>query len=266
VPEETAPFRPLDVAHVRTALAGSAFNDVRYQARTGSTNDDAVPLLASSGAAGATLVADEQTAGRGRKAGRSWIAPPGSGLLFTTILPGTIAATDLWTVPFWVALCVADGIAHACAAHADLRWPNDLFVHGGKVAGILCVSRVAGNVARVGCGVGINVARPAASALAAIAPPPAFLSDADPHVRREVVLSEVLLAFERRLAALHAPAVIARTYEERAGLPGSRYRVRRDLDDVVLEGVARGLAPGGALRLDVDGVEHAVALAEVHRL
>lgn len=266
MPDETAPFRPLDVAHVRSAMAGSAFSDIRYQARTGSTNDDAVALLARADAAGATLVADEQTAGRGRKAGRTWIAPPGSGLLFTTILPGTIRAADLWSVSFWVALCVADGIAHACAAHADLRWPNDLFIRGGKVAGILCVSRVAGDIAHVGCGIGINAVRPGVNALAAIAPPPAFLSDADPHVRREVVLSEVLLAFERRLAALHAPAVIARTYEERAGLPGSRYRVRRDLDGLELEGVARGLGPDGALRLDVDGVEHSIALADARRL
>jgi BirA family biotin operon repressor/biotin-[acetyl-CoA-carboxylase] ligase len=266
VPEETAPFRALDVAHVRTALAGSLFGDVRYQALTGSTNDDATPLLARSDTLGTTLVAEEQTAGRGRKAGRSWIAPPGSGLLFTTILPATLPAGDLWAVPFWVALCVADGIARACALHVDLRWPNDLFVNGRKAAGILCVSRVAGDVAHVACGVGINVLRPPASALAAIDPPPAFLADAAPHVSREIVLSEVLLAFERRLAALHAPAAVARTYEERAALAGARYRVVVDLGDVELEGIARGLGPEGALRLDVAGVEHAISLADARRL
>jgi BirA family biotin operon repressor/biotin-[acetyl-CoA-carboxylase] ligase len=266
VPEETAPFRALDAAHVRTALRDSRFGDVRYQARTGSTNDDATPLLANAGAAGATLVADEQTAGRGRKAGRSWIAPPGTALLFTTILPASLPAADLWAVPFWVALCVADGIAHACAAHVDLRWPNDLFIQNRKAAGILCVSRVSGATAHVGCGVGINVLRPNASAPAPIDPPPAFLSDVAPSVVREVVLSEILLAFERRLAAMHAPAAVARTYEERAGLLGARYRVVVDLGKVELEGIARGLGPDGALRLDVDGVEHAISLADAHRL
>jgi BirA family transcriptional regulator, biotin operon repressor / biotin---[acetyl-CoA-carboxylase] ligase len=265
VPEETAPFRPLDVAHVRAALAGSLFADVRYEARTGSTNDDAAPLLARGDTLGTTLVAEEQTAGRGRKAGRRWIAPPGTSLLFTTILPATIPAADLWSVPFWVALCVADGIARACAAHVDLRWPNDVFVKNRKVAGILCISRVAGDVAHVGCGVGINVF-PAAGAHAAIEPPPAFLSDVAGDVRREVVLSEVLLAFERRLASLHAPAAVARTYEERAALPGARYRVRVDLGQVDLEGVARGLGPDGSLRLEVDGVEHAISLADAQRL
>ncbi len=266
MPEETAPFRALDVARVRTALADSLFADVRYQSRTGSTNDDATPLLARADAAGSTLVAEEQTAGRGRKAGRRWIAPSGTGLLFTTILPTTLPARDVWAVPFWVALCVADGIARACAVHADLRWPNDLFVQNRKAAGILCVSRVAGEVAHVGCGVGINVFRPPTGALAAIDPPPAFLADAAPGVLRELVLTEVLLAFERRLPALHAPAVVARTYEERAALPGARYRVVIDLGEVELEGIARGLGPDGALRLDVDGVEHAISLADARRV
>ncbi len=265
MPDETAPFRPLDVAHVRTALAGTLFGDVRYVVKTGSTNDDAAALLARGDALGTTLVAEEQTAGRGRKAGRSWIAAPGSGLLFTTILPATMPASDLWAVPFWVALCVADGIMRACAVHADPRWPNDLFVRNRKVAGILCISRVAGDVAHVACGVGINVI-PAAGAHVAIEPPPAFLSDAAPSVRREVVLSEVLAAFERRLASLHAPAAIARTYEERAALAGAAYRVLVDGESLELDGIARGLGPDGALRLDVGGVEQAISLADARRL
>lgn len=264
MPDETAPFRPLDVAHLQRALAGSRFANIRYQARTGSTNDDAMPLLARADAAGATLVADEQTAGRGRKAGRSWIAPPGTGLLFTTILPTTLPAAGLWAVPFWVALCVADGIAHACAVHADLLWPNDVFVDGRKVAGILCVSRVTGATAHVGCGVGINVFRPRNGP--GIQPPPAFLSDVAPNVAREVILSEVLLAFERRFGSLHSPAAVARTYEERANLVGSRYSVRVDLGEVELHGIVRGLGPDGALRLDVDGVEHAISLADARRV
>ena len=266
MPEETAPFRPLDAVHVRAALAETLFADVRYQALTGSTNDDATPLLAHSDAAGATLVAEVQSAGRGRKAGRSWIAPPGTGLTFTTILPASLLASDLWAVPFWVALCVADGVQLACGVHLDLRWPNDCFLNERKVAGILCVSRVAGEVAHVGCGVGINVLRPDARALAGIAPPPAFLADAAPAVAREIVLTEILLAFERRLPALHTASIIAHTYEERAALAGARYRVRLDRDGSELDGIARGLGSDGSLRLDAGGSEHAISLADAHRL
>ena len=266
MPEETAPFRPLDAAHVKIALADTAFGDIRHQAQTGSTNDDATSLLMHPDAMGATLVAEEQTAGRGRKDGRVWIAPPGSGLTFTTILPVTLRAADLWAVPFWVALCVADGITHACGAHIELRWPNDGFLAGRKAVGILCISRVAGDVAHVGCGIGINVRRPDASSLAAIAPPPAFLSDAAPSVTREAVLVEVLAAFERRLGSLRTPSIVARSYEERGELAGARYRVRLDRDGIELDGTARGLGPNGTLRLDVAGTEHAISLADAHRL
>jgi BirA family biotin operon repressor/biotin-[acetyl-CoA-carboxylase] ligase len=265
VPEPTAPFRPFDVARVRRALAGSRFADVRYVRETGSTNDDATPLLADPGAAGATLLAESQNAGRGRRAGRSWIAQPGTSLLFTTILPVTVRATDLWAVPFWVALGVAEGIAGS-GVHVELRWPNDVFVGDRKAAGILCVSRVTGAAAHVGCGVGINVVRPAGDALASIEPPPAFLSDLAPRVVREAVLSDTLVAFERRLPSLRDPDAVARTYEERAGLAGTRYRVRLDRDGSELDGIARGLGPDGTLRLDVGGVEHAVSLADARRL
>ena len=265
MPEVSGPFPALDVERVRLALRDSLFADVRYRPVTGSTNVDATPLLAASDAAGATLVAEEQTAGRGRKAGRSWIAPAGTGLLFTTILPVTLPATGLWAVPFWVALAVADGIAQACAVHVDLRWPNDIFIAGRKVSGILCVSRVSGEIAHVGCGVGINVLRPP-SDLAEIVPPPAFLSDVAPHVQRELVLAEVLLAFERRLPALSAPDVVARTYEERSGLIGSPYRVHLDLEDLEIDGLARGLGPEGTLRLVSGGSERLVSLADARRL
>ncbi len=265
MPEPVAPFRPFDVAHVRRALGGSRFSDVRYVAQTGSTNDDMTPLLARGDTAGATLVAEEQSAGRGRRAGRTWIARPGTALLFTTVLPAAVDTAHLWAVPFWVALAVADGILQS-NVHVDLRWPNDLFVNERKVAGILCVSRVIGASAHVGCGVGVNVVRPQAKALAAIEPPPAFLSDVGSRVFREVVLADILHAFERRLASLHAPESTKRAYEERAELAGARYRVRLDADGTELDGVARGLGPEGALRLDVDGVEHVVALADARRL
>ena len=83
MPNDAAPLARLatPAARVRAALAGTRFADVRAVRETASTNDDAAALLGDPSAAGATLVAEFQTAGRGRKAGRSWIAPAGSALL-----------------------------------------------------------------------------------------------------------------------------------------------------------------------------------------
>ncbi|MEA2664437.1 MAG: BirA family transcriptional regulator [Candidatus Eremiobacteraeota bacterium] len=259
MPETDAPL--LDAARVRAALAGTRFADVRPLARTASTNDDAAALLGDPAAAGATLVAEFQTAGRGRKAGRAWIAPPGSALLFSTILPLPVAAEALWAVPFWVALAVADGVEEGSGVRLDLRWPNDLDLAGRKACGILCTSRVAGGEAHVACGVGLNVRRPA-SAEPALEPPPAYLSDAAPRVGREEVLAGILGAMDALVDVLDQPAEVARAWEERAGLRGRPYRLRLDADRSLVEGRALRLDPAGGLVVEVDGRERVVHLAD----
>ncbi|MDQ6941068.1 MAG: biotin--[acetyl-CoA-carboxylase] ligase, partial [Candidatus Eremiobacteraeota bacterium] len=224
MPNDAAPC--LDAARVHEALAGTRFADVRAVRETASTNDDAAALLGEPSAAGATLVAEFQTAGRGRKAGRSWMAPAGSALLFTTILPVPVATDALWALPFWVALAVADGVEEGCGVRLDLRWPNDLDLGPRKAAGILCTSRVLGPEAHVACGVGLNVRRPADPAITAIEPPPAYLSDAAAHAEREAVLAGILGAMDGLLDVLDRPAEIARAWEARAELRGRRYRLR----------------------------------------
>ncbi|HEX3462595.1 MAG TPA: biotin--[acetyl-CoA-carboxylase] ligase [Candidatus Elarobacter sp.] len=261
MPDDDAPL--LNVARVRAALAGTRFADVRYVRETASTNDDAAALLGDPRASGATLVAEFQRAGRGRKAGRSWIAPAGSALTFTTLLPDPLAAAALWAVPFWTALAVADGVEAGCGVRLDLRWPNDLDVGARKAGGILCVSRVAGAEASAACGIGLNVRRPADAAIAAIEPPPAYLSDAAPHAEREAILAGVLGAMDALTELLGRPDAIARAWEERAALRGRPYRLRLDADGSIVEGTALRLGPDGGLVLAAaDGRERLVHMAD----
>jgi BirA family transcriptional regulator, biotin operon repressor / biotin---[acetyl-CoA-carboxylase] ligase len=256
----------LNAARVREALAGTRFADVRAVHETASTNDDAAALLGDPHAEGATLVAEFQTAGRGRKAGRSWLAPAGSALLFTTILPAPVATAALWAVPFWTALAVADGVEEACGVRLDLRWPNDLDLGARKAGGILCISRVLGSEAFPACGVGLNVRRPDAAALAAIVPPPAFLSDAAPRVERETVLAAILGAMDGLLDVLDRPLEVARAWDERAALRGRPYRLRLDADGSILAGTALRLDPEGGLVMLADGRERVVHLADARVL
>jgi BirA family biotin operon repressor/biotin-[acetyl-CoA-carboxylase] ligase len=251
----------LDTVRVRDALAGTRLADVRYVRTTGSTNDDAAALLGEPSASGATLVAEFQTAGRGRKSGRRWTAPPGSALLFTTILPSPVATGALWCVPFWAALAVADGVEEACGVRLDLRWPNDLHLAFRKAAGILCTSRVLGPTAHVGCGIGLNVRRPPGT-LEGIDPPPAFLSDAAARVEREVVLAAILAAMDALVDVLDCPAEVRRAWEERAGLRGTPYRLQLDADGSIVEGTALRLGREGGLVVQVAGRERVVYLAD----
>ncbi len=239
---------------------------IRAYDETDSTNDDAAALLGDPAHAGTVLVADYQRAGKGRRA-RAWIAPPGSSLLFTTILPVSLPASALWAVPLWTALGVAAGIERATGLRVALQWPNDLLLDGRKCCGILCVSRVSGDRAWAGCGTGINVLRPEGDqSLAAVDPPPAFLSDRAPQVERAHVLDAILAAYSETLGELERPQATARAWEARAGIDGTPYRILLDGESEPFDAIARRLAPDGSLIVERDGVERTISLADARVL
>lgn len=129
--------------------------DVTWYSEIGSTNDVAL-LMAEHGAPDGTLVgADLQTAGRGRQ-GRAWSSPPGSGLYVSMILRPPAAIASLLTIAAGVS--VAEGIREATGLSTDLKWPNDVYAAGRKVAGILAESDLSdARLNHVVLGVGINV-------------------------------------------------------------------------------------------------------------
>ncbi len=240
------------------------FSQIRRVESTGSTNDDIAKILGEPETRGLTLVADYQTNGAGRK-GRAWIAPPGTALLFTTALPDPIPSSDLWSVPFWIGLAVHDALTNF-GVRTQLQWPNDVLLNGAKVAGILCVSRVAGNQAWVACGIGMNVTRPSEDgAFARIDPPPSFLSDVREFDRNEL-LAAILQRAENSYQMLASPETIARAWERAAGIPGARYRLRLDGSDDRLEGAAVQLGAAGELVVDCHDGRHVISQADARVL
>ena len=249
-------------ARIASELAGTGFSRIRYAEETASTNADASALLGDAGSAGLTIVAEYQTSGAGRK-GRSWLAEPGSSLLFTTIVPGSLPARDLWIVPFWTALAIQRGLS-ACGVDADLHWPNDLLLGEAKLAGILCVSRSAGERAWFACGVGINVRR--GDGADAIEPPPAYCNDRR-TVERADLLRAILLEFDATRAALENPQRVARIWETQAGVPGRRYRLLKDGETSPFEATALALTTGGGLSVvRDDGTRETISLADARAL
>ncbi|MET9128346.1 biotin--[acetyl-CoA-carboxylase] ligase [Streptomyces antibioticus] len=152
---------PLDAAALRRALVreGGLWSDVRVVQRTGSTNSDLAALAVKGEAAeGAVLVAEEQTAGRGRL-DRRWTAPPRSGLFFSVLLrPAEVPVARWGWLTLLTGVAVATGLARAAGVDTALKWPNDLLVTVGgeerKAGGIL--AERAGEDGVV-VGVGINV-------------------------------------------------------------------------------------------------------------
>ena len=110
---------------VTAALVGSRFTDVRWVATTGSTNADAMALARDGAPEGVVVVADHQSAGRGRR-DRSWVAPPGGSLLVSVLLrpPSAVAGA----VTMAAGLAMAEAVDEVAGVSAGLKWPNDLVV------------------------------------------------------------------------------------------------------------------------------------------
>jgi BirA family transcriptional regulator, biotin operon repressor / biotin---[acetyl-CoA-carboxylase] ligase len=247
-------------AELSKDLSGSAFAAIRYVNETGSTNGDAAAILGEAG--GLTIVAEHQTHGSGRK-GRRWLAEPGTSLLFTTILPRQVPAQDLWAVPFWTVLAVKSALGE-CGVEATVVWPNDVLAAGGKLAGVLCTSRVAGDWAWAACGVGINVHRPDRPPL--VVPPPSYCDDVV-AIERTQLLRAVLLAFDASLDALDNPQRVARLWEQAAGVPGAQYTLLVDGTSEPFKATALSLATGGGLVVTRDGgARETISLADVRAL
>ncbi|HEV2527241.1 MAG TPA: biotin--[acetyl-CoA-carboxylase] ligase [Thermomicrobiales bacterium] len=131
---------------------------VHRYAVVGSTMDVAADAIAAGQIEGPTVfVSDHQDAGRGR-ADRAWRSVPGTALQMTAVLDVVVPALGLGPLPLLVGQAVADALAERDPAlDLSLKWPNDVLVGGRKVAGILVVSRAAGNLATVRIGIGITI-------------------------------------------------------------------------------------------------------------
>ncbi len=147
-----------------SALAGSLFGDVRWVDQTGSTNRDLLEAAREGAAEGVVLVADHQTAGRGRL-GRRWEAPPGSSLLVSILTRPAVCLTRVNDVTMAVAVAAAEACREVAGVAPRLKWPNDLVleVDGAtrKVGGILAESIVEGDrLEALVVGLGLNVTWP----------------------------------------------------------------------------------------------------------
>jgi BirA family biotin operon repressor/biotin-[acetyl-CoA-carboxylase] ligase len=111
--------------------------DVRHYDSITSTNDEAMRLAREGAAHGTIVHADEQTAGRGRLS-RRWLSPPGN-LYLSIVLRPDVSEARVIEIGFVAALAVADAVNALLPRRlrATLKWPNDVLVSGGKIAGIL---------------------------------------------------------------------------------------------------------------------------------
>lgn len=201
---------------------------------TASTMDDAHGLAAVGAPAGTVVLANRQTAGRGR-AGRRWASDGGQGIWMTVVeRPNDAAALDVLSIRLGIkAARVLDRYANESV---KLKWPNDLFLGGGKVAGILVEARWrARRIDWVAIGVGVNVRAPSGLAVAA---------GLAAHTGRIDVLAELVPAV--RAAAAGRSVLTASELEEFSARDVSAGRACTD----PAPGIVRGISAEGELLVE----------------
>jgi BirA family transcriptional regulator, biotin operon repressor / biotin---[acetyl-CoA-carboxylase] ligase len=239
----------------RNALGGPVVHlDV-----TASTNDRARELAAGGAPHGTVVLAEEQTAGRGRQ-GRSWSAARGRSLTLSIVVRLGAAALDL--LPLSAAVAVCDACEAVAPVRCAVKWPNDVWIDGRKVAGILIEARPQEGWATLGIGLNVDTTADELDAEIRETATSLRIASGSP-VDRELVLEALLERLAARLATEREALLAA--YRERDALHGRQ--IAWTVGDETLEGKAQGVDDQGNLVVfTTDGERHTLAAGEVHLL
>jgi len=217
---------------------------------TDSTNERAKQLAMAGAPHGTLVTADEQSAGRGRQ-GRVWTAEAGHALLMSLVVRGLGREDAL--LPLVAAVAVSEACEQTAGVSCAIKWPNDVWIDGRKVCGILVEGRPQEGWAVLG--IGLNVSTPSFPGELAETATSLELA-ASPAPPRDTVLEVLLAALDRWLAA--SPADTLAAWRKRDALLGAPVAWSGG------RGRGAGITDAGALRVDTDAGIVELDAGEVH--
>jgi BirA family biotin operon repressor/biotin-[acetyl-CoA-carboxylase] ligase len=258
---------PLDEAALRAEVIGTGlgWRQLDVVAQTGSTNADLLARAASGiDIDGAVLIAEHQTAGRGRH-GRGWSATPRAQITMSVGVSVIDVPTAAWGwLPLATGVAVVDAVTprlEVTGVEAGLKWPNDVLAGGGKLAGIL--AEVAKPVVVIG--VGLNVTQAPEEVVGATSLLDLGVAAPD----RDQLVRSLLRELGGRIAAWRAARgsdpQLAADYRARSLTIGSRVRAQLP-GGRELVGTARDIDDQGRLCLETDGETVVVSAGDVVHL
>ena len=251
----------LNLARLETCLAAAGWPGPipTILDTTESTNADVARLAASGAAEGACIVAEHQSAGRGRQS-RDWVSPPNAGLWMSVLVRPHDMPREAWTwLPLIAGLAAAQAVEQVSGVQAQVKWPNDLVVVEGmgtprKLAGVLSEA-VGDNAVVIGIGINVTLTRdelPIATGTS--------IALEGGSIDRELLLAAVLTNLAARLAQWRArdhavitdyrAACVTIGREVEATLPG----------DEIVRGVVVDVDDEGHLLVD-DGTDTVIITA-----
>lgn len=259
---DPSPADRLDIDRLRASLQTQAFGrSLRYAPSTSSTNADALAYLQQlTGPAtphGTVILADCQTAGRGRR-GRTWHSPPQGNIYLSVIVvpePG-FTRTGPWLswIPLFSALAVADCLVICTGLAVSVKWPNDLLIGDKKIGGILCEqTTTADRTPAIVIGIGLNVnAAPDSFPEELRAGATTLATEAGRRLDRVTILADLLLRLEQRMDRLFhdGPSGMVDEFTRRCSTLGKTVRVALEENGIV-QGIAESIGPDGCLCLRV---------------
>ena len=254
------PDAPLP-AEIEPLLVDAAWMHLTGGGETGSTNDDARALARAEAPEGTVVLASRQSDGRGRL-GRSWVSPEGGAYLSIVLRP-KVAPGEVSSLALAVGLGIARGLSEHVGVGAMLKWPNDVLLSRGKLAGILLeMAAETDRVDWVVVGVGINVRRTEDMPAQGVA---ACLGDAVPGLKIAPAVAAVLEGVAGAYAQWVAEGFgsMRDEYQRRSSLIGRDVVIRDMAGSVRTSGSVFGIDDEGRLLVaGLSGVE-AVAAGEV---
>jgi len=261
--DTSAPRAPLDpeVLLRQVVVPGRIWTSLEVVDSLESSNVTLVELARSGAVSGTVVVAEEQTAGRGRHE-RSWSAPQYSSVMLSALVrPAAEPARWGW-VPLLTALAVVDALGEF-GVSATVKWPNDVLVGHRKIAGVLCevVPSPGGNALVAGWGINVDQVADELPDDTATS-----VRTEGGRVDRPALLLGVLAAWESWYLRWEAgDGGLITTYTRCSSTLGQDVRLHLP-DGSQLRGRATRIDAGGGLVVEADGHEHVVAAAEVVHL
>jgi BirA family biotin operon repressor/biotin-[acetyl-CoA-carboxylase] ligase len=253
-------------AVLRRRLEGTPFaKHIHHYFTIGSTNDVALEMGHAGAPHGTLLLAEQQTAGRGR-VGRAWHSEKSSGIYMTVLLRPAITPVQAPLVTLVAGLAARDAVADQTGAAPDIRWPNDLLLGGKKLGGILTEMHAEPDrVHFLVVGIGINVNHERLPAELAPIATSLRIETGRAHSREELLVRVL-----RRLDALYdlflsqgAEPILRRFAEVSSFYQEKRVRIATAKETFI--GVTAGLEPNGVLRVRREnGRIEAVLAGDVH--
>ncbi|NND73193.1 MAG: biotin--[acetyl-CoA-carboxylase] ligase [Rhodothermales bacterium] len=232
--------------NLRTRVLGQSVRDFSV---VSSTNDLARDWCARGAPDGALVIAEEQTAGRGRL-NRKWLSEPGKNLTFSVVIRNRFPAALTNLAVVGTAVAVSAAIAEAFPVQTQIKWPNDVQIDGKKCCGILFETESSqAGVNNIIAGIGINVNQREFSGRY-MTDPTSLSIELGYELSRELLLADILLQIEHELDALtESSGGVHLRYQQHLKDIGQPVSLTLHSEGEKVKGIAAGIDKTGALQI-----------------